>query len=476
MRITHAIAAAASAFKSAITPGTGTVGYGYSSSDWAGIGPNAYLWDAITNGWAAVSGAWGAFWSTLREWGGTSYTALAASAAANPHAGRGLRLICDNGAAVPVVAYRGDDEAPEIPALAAIERTGWDEMFTAFVWGVYCGGEVFFLRTAPRTGPNAGQVRRLAVLRNERFLRVEVDGLGDPLRYVFQAPGSAQSQTYAAADVLHVRLFNPSDPDRGLPILISARRALTMVEEADAWNRGIAKGGGRVPGYFKPSESMLKMFQGQIPAEKVREAQAQTDLATRERQHVNLPQILSGAFDFEQGGVSPREADWLKGRQTAMREIAAVLGVPATLLADEKGGSLTDAGVDSEVAALYKLTIQPLVARLLRELTAWLCADGERLDADWDQVPALQEDMDAKFVRYQGAVQASLLSKKEGRVAIGYEPEVPAELADEAPDVPAPPVPPQPDETTDDETTKALGGLSGDGFAALLSLIPTATA
>lgn len=451
MRPLLAVKAAASAFKSTWTE----PGPAYHSGAEA-----AYWRDWFRNGWAAVSTAFGAFWGALRDWGGTDYARLAADAAANPHSGRGLRLICENGAAVPVIAYReatkdGDeDEAdPENPALLAVERTGWGALFTSFVWGMYAGGECFFRQLAPDGGPNEGVARRIQILRNERLARIDYDRDGDPTTYHFtRLDGRGGTDEYPAEEVLHVKAFNPEDERRGMPLLVSARRALTIVAEADAWNRGIARGGGRIPGYFEPTPQMLEHFRGQIPPDKVREAQTAADEAHRDRQAANLPMVMSGAFTYQQAGISPREADWLKGRNVAMREIAAVLGVPATLLADEKGGSLTDAGVDSEVAALYKLTIQPLVTRLLAELTDWLCEEGTRLDADWDQVPALQEDIDAKFVRYtQASAAGGPLTRKEARVALGYDPVPKPEMQDEADTETVPPMPPDPPLDADED-------------------------
>ena len=435
----------------------------------AGGGEAWRILDAITNGWAAVSSAFGAFWGALRDWGGTGYRDLAASVVANPVAGRAMRLLCDNASAVPVLAFRegrdGEEEAPDLPALAAIERAGWAEIVGRYLWALYCGGEAFVLKAGPTTGPSAGTVRALSVLRNDLYVRTEFDALGDPVRYVFQRPaGRGGTDTYDAADVLHLKNFNPLDPERGLPVALSARRPLTLVEEADAWNRGIARGGGRVPGYLMPEGLQPGQM---LDRETLDKAQSLTDAKFRERKAANEPMVMSGAFRYVDGSVSPREADWLRGRAVSMREIAAVFGVPATLLADEKAGSLTDAGVDSEVAALYKLTIIPAVTRLLDALTDWLCADGESLRADWDQVPALGEDMDAKFKRYGAAVRDGLVTRREARVALAYGADPEPGFEDD------PPVPPivTADET-DPPAVRALKGLTDDGFDHLLKLIP----
>lgn len=406
------------------------------------------LWDYVTNGWARVSNLFGSFWSSLRDWGGTDYKALAESAAANPHAGRAMRLIIDNGSSVVLGAYKEKEEVPS-DALEVVQKTGWDKLWAAFTWGIYCGGEVFLRKIGPTTGRNAGKARELVILRNEDFLEIKRDSNGEPTKYIFKNR-SEKADAYEADEILHIKNFNPLDPDRGLPLLLSARRALTLVEEADTWNRSIAKGGGRVPGYWMP----LGLDGKQLSVEQQEDAQKAFDKVSQKNRKRNSETVLSGAFERIQGDVTPKDADWLKGREVSQREIASVTGVPVTLLADSKAGSLTDAGVDSEVAALFKLTIVPKVDWFLMELTAWLC-DGEELKADWDQVKALQEDIDAMYLRYTLASGEKPLTRKEARVALGYDPEPEKGMEDDV----------------DDSTLNDLENMEDEEFKSVLRLV-----
>ncbi len=378
-------------------------------------------------------------------WGSVAFEKLARLARENAYAGRGLRLIAETMAEVRVTVFRettddagkmAEEEDPRHDVLRLLKRpyldgrrTTWRRLCDAFVWGIYCGGDLWIEKRGPVTGPNAGRARELHVLRNERFVRLVRDETTDELTGYEFRNRLGKARIIPEADVLHIRTYNPTtygngatDDECGLPLLVAARRALAKIEAADEWNRNISRNAGRVPGYFMPQG-----LDGgkQLKPEDVAAAQEGVDEATVKRRGLNLPQVLSGAFDYRDGSVSPKDADWLKGRNVDAREVAAVLGVPATLLGDEKAGSLTDAGVDSEMAALYKLTVLPLLAWLLEELTLWLLGDDmdERLAFDRDQIEVLQEDMNGMWERYGKAVAIyGILTDDEARQALGYDP------------------------------------------------------
>ncbi|MEM6286632.1 MAG: phage portal protein [Bacteroidota bacterium] len=366
----------------------------------------------------------------LAGWGSYSFGALVRLARANPYAGPALRIVWQLAAEVAVVVRRGDGPAaealPEHPMVALLMRPGgarqrnrtWRTLVHAFVWGVYCGGELFIERTAPSTGPNAGRALSLRWWHRDRLVDIRRDDAGEPTSYVFAGYRGRRVEV-AAEDVLHVVVPDPcADPgeERGLPLLVAAHRALVQVEEADTWNRNISKGGGRVPGYFVPQN----LGDGQtLTKDQVEAAQSQADEATTQRRQANLPQVLSGGFRYERSGVSPREADWLKGRAVSAREVCAVIGVSPRLLADEKGGSLTDAGVDSEVRACYALTVIPLLEWFLEQLSAFLLPDGERFVAETSAIAVLAEDVSQRFEAYVEAVTGGLLTAAEARTDLG---------------------------------------------------------
>ena len=408
------------------------------------------------------------WWRGVRAslgWGTGSYATLARLAAESPYGSRGLRLIAQAAADVPLVVYDEDDEEVEGSAgLRLLKRPGgprnravtWGNLVEAAVWGLYCGGELFVEKLAPATGRGAGVATRLRWWRPDHLAEIKRDDAGDPTLYVFT--GWRGRRVEVEADrVLHLRTYDPlGDPgeDRGCALLLGARRALVSLAEGDDWNRALAASGGRIEGFFKPNPSWLSALgPNGVPTEQRKQAQALLDdemrtSTTRGRWHV-----LSGAYEPVPASLSPRDADWIKGALQHVRAAACVLGVPATLLADEKAGSLTDAGVDSEVAALLKLTVLPLLRLcVLDPLSAFLLPDGERFAVDTDDVEALQEDVDAKYERVGKAVALyKVLTREEGREMLGWDavPKV-GEFAEAPPALVPPAVSEDVDEAEDD--------------------------
>src|SRR5690606_13711210 len=102
-----------------------------------------------------------------------------------------------------------------------------------------------------------------------------------------------------------------------------------QMESADDWNKSLTANGGRVPGYFSPEG--LTPGQ-QLKEEQVKRAEENLDERVKERRRVNLPMVLSGAFKYIGGAITPKEADFLKQDESNGRKVSMVLGVPHRLL------------------------------------------------------------------------------------------------------------------------------------------------
>lgn len=385
-------------------------------------------WQAIKTVYSSSTTRLSAWWQGLTaSWGSTSYSKLSQRAYRNPTAARALRLVSQLMASVPFVALVDEEGTMESDheMVKLLERPNARSsagfFFSKIVTHLYCGGELFIRRIAPESGPNAGKPTAaggsLSLISPANFTGFTKDGAGQITGYRFTSGG--KTLRLSTDECLHVRIYNPTNEERGMPLLLGAARALEQVEAADDWNKSIAEGGGRIPGYFTP-----KLEDGkQLSSEQVERAQEQADQATRDRRQKHLPQVLSGAFDYQAASMTLKDADFLQANEANERRIASVIGIPPTLLGDEKSSSLTDAGVDSEVRAAYLLTVLPLVDFVFGELNEWLSDvyGGARLGYDRDQIEALATDVNEMYRRYALAAGGPFISVDEAREANGFE-------------------------------------------------------
>ncbi|MBC12521.1 MAG: hypothetical protein CMM85_06075 [Rhodothermaceae bacterium] len=418
-----------------------------------------------------------------------SYVRLARLAAESPYGSRGLRLIADNAAALPLVVMKREDE-DEVASHDGKEldvlRRHWGEIVDTGVWGLFCGGRFYVEKFAPVTGPNAGRPRELRAWRPDELIDVVRDEVtGEPREYVFRGY-KGRRMGVEAERVLAIRTFDPFAmrmEESGMPILLGARRALSSAQAADDWNRSLSASGGRLEGFMMPTDPAARTTSKQTA-----EAQESLDARMGESKRRGTWHVLGSAYKPVPTGMSPKDADFLKKLLSDMEATACVLGVSPQLLAHPKSGSLTDAGVDSEVRALLILTVLPFVRRrILDALSRWLLPEGARFDADEAEIKALQEDEDARWKRYGAAYsEHRVASLEEVREKLNLPPDIdeshtfrtdPAPVAPPASasppvDPPEPGTPPVPPEAG--ETAKALGSLEVDVFGRLLDLIPKA--
>ncbi|MEO1549383.1 MAG: phage portal protein, partial [Pseudomonadota bacterium] len=115
-------------------------------------------------------------------------------------------------------------------------------------------------------------------------------------------------------------------------------------------------------------------------------------------------------------GFSPSDMEFQKTKESAAREVALAFGVPPMLLG--LPGDATYANYQEANRAFYRLTVLPLVTRVLSEVSAWLGPqfDQSELRADLDNVAALSVEREAMWRRVAGA---TFLSDAEKRVMLG---------------------------------------------------------
>jgi phage portal protein BeeE len=128
--------------------------------------------------------------------------------------------------------------------------------------------------------------------------------------------------------------------------------------------------------------------------------------------------LLEGGLSWQSLSLSPAEMDFAGMREAAARDIALALGLPPLLLGmrgDNSYANYREANV-----ALWRLTLLPLLSRLLGALSAHLgwWWPGLNLSVDLDAVTALAEDRERLWANVSAA---DFLTNSEKRQMLGLD-------------------------------------------------------
>ncbi len=278
-------------------------------------------------------------------------------------------------------------------------------------------GNVYLEAVRPREG---GKPRELYALRPDR-MKIVPGKSGFPQGYEYQVAGQVTrwpaDLLTGASNILHVKHFHPLDDWYGMAPLEAALLAVDQHNAAGGWNQAMLNNGARPSGalVFAPKDGPATLSD-----EQVRRLKEQLDEYYQGTRNAGRPMLLEGGLDWRPMSLSPADMDWLRGRDTAAREIALAFGVPAQLIG--LPDAQTYANQQEARLAFYEQTVVPLLARFIAAFNHWLLpmfGPGLTLEADLDAVSTLAERREMLWDKLQ---RADFLTINEKRSAAGYAP------------------------------------------------------
>jgi HK97 family phage portal protein len=333
----------------------------------------------------------------------------------NPIVHRAVRLISGAASAVPWLLYEGADEIVEHPLLDLLERPNPRQAGATFLEALY--GHLLLSGNAYIEPVEAGEgTRELHLLRPDR-VSVVADQAGWPVALDHRETSGRRRVPLTDGEgggALHLTLFHPLDDHYGFPPLEAALMALDTHNAAGRWNKALLDNSARPSGalVYAPKEG------GNLSEDQFERLKAELENGYSGVTKAGRPLLLEGGLDWKAMALSPKDMDFVEAKHSASRDIALAFGVPPMLLGIP--GDNTYANYQEANRAFYRLTVLPLVARIARELSAWLgpaFGDRLRLWYDADQVEGLAAERDALWARI-GA--AGFLTDDEKREAVGY--------------------------------------------------------
>jgi len=333
---------------------------------------------------------------------------------------RCIRLISQSAAAVPFALYRNKQRLQEHPLLELLQRPnpvqGGAELFDAvFAFSLIAGNSYL-----EAVGPVAGSPRELWTLRPDR-MRVIPGVHGVPEAYRYTVDGKWVDFKVDAltgrAPVLHIKNFHPLDDWYGMSPLEAAAASVDQHNDAARWNVSLLQTGGRPSGalVYTPAHPDAP---DTLTAEQRQTLKSELERFYTGRENAGRPLILEGGLDWKEMSLTPKDMDWLAGKDVSAREIALAFHVPAQLVGI--AGSQTFSNFEQARLALFDDAVLPLLDHVKDELNNWLVpqfGDDLCLDYDIDKVEALALRRQQVWDRLAAA---DFLTVNEKRAALGY--------------------------------------------------------
>ena len=325
-------------------------------------------------------------------------------------------------AAVPLGLYDSEDvEIAAHPALDLLARPNplMDGLaFREAVVAQYLiAGNAYLEAVRPM---DAAPPRELYLLRADR-MKVIPGPMGLPQGYEYAASGQitrfAADPLTGASAILHWKTFHPLDDWYGFAPLEAAQVSIDQHNAAGGWNQSLLNQGARPSGalIYAPKDGV-----GGLSEDQFRRLKDEIEAQYQGARNSGRPLLLEGGLEWKEMSLSPKDMDWLEGRDRAARDIALAFGVPGQLIGLTE--TQTYANMAEARLAFYEETVVPIVQHFCAALSGWLLptfGDGLQLRPDLDAVSALTRRRD---VLWDKIGKADFLTVNEKRAALGYSP------------------------------------------------------
>jgi len=245
--------------------------------------------------------------------------------------------------------------------------------------------------------------------------------------YYQYSPGGGQIVKYAPSDVVHLRYgIDPYNPRKGMSPLRSIARDAVTDEEADNFAASMLHNMG-VPGLLVTPD-----YAGMGGAT-IQTADA-AELKKYIKEHTTgdnrgETMVFTGPTKLQEFGFDPKSMDLSTLRGIPEERVSAVTGIPAAVvgfgsgLAQTKVGAtmkeLREMAYEDGIIPIQRLIGPEIERQLLNEFVP--NPDDWTVKFDLSQVRVLQDDQDALYNRTLAAWNGGLISRAQGKQAIGYD-------------------------------------------------------
>ena len=248
------------------------------------------------------------------------------------------------------------------------------------------------------------------------FMTIVAGKLGYPSKYIFKAGDSEKvwdcEWLSGKLPLLHLKTFNPTDIWYGMSPMESALLNVDQMNSANQWNLSLLQNSASPSGILKVETNDANPT-GSLGDEKFNRLKEQLEDKYAGKTKAGKMMLLEGGLSWQSIALSPKEMEWLDSKETTVKDICNVYGVPVMMLGY---GDTTYKNYQEARLAFYEDTIIPILNFLKTEFNNWLVpkfGEGLELCFDEDDIIPLQEKKEAKYTSLSNAHWLTINEKRE---------------------------------------------------------------
>jgi len=220
------------------------------------------------------------------------------------------------------------------------------------------------------------------------------------------------------SQVLHFKMPHPESALQGL----GRAEVLDLVLKTD-WNRAIFNNtffehGARLGGIISPKDNVTPM-----DADAFRRAVQDFNASMAGVQNMGKIVGINGPVEFTETQVKPKDAEFTTLKRDNDTDISAVTGVGGALVGRTR--DVNRSNYEAEMLRFWSHTMVPVVKMVVGPMNEFLCprfGADLYIEADFDDVKALQEEAAARESRNSNVFMQGGITLNEYRAAIGFDP------------------------------------------------------
>lgn len=253
-------------------------------------------------------------------------------------------------------------------------------------------------------------------------MKVVPGAKGYPAKYVFSANGISREWPVdlvkMKCDILHWKTFHPLNDWYGMSPLEAALLSLDQNIAGQRWNLALLQNSATPSGVLQVKTSDANP-RGEITDAQYKRMRKDFEENYQGIKNTGRPMMIEGGLTWTQISHSPKDLEYLKGKEMSASDIATVYNIPHELLGL---GQKTFNNYREARLAFYEETVLPIMDSFMGGVNRWLSpAFGEKLflTYDKDDIEILQWKREQKYTSIGGV---NFLNQNEKREALGYEP------------------------------------------------------